>query len=82
MSEPVDRNIVFDVLRRHKIEVSVVVGQKDAVRLVKGELIEVKILGSEVSNRMLQYLQHKFGVPIHHFYHPEDAPLLPGETIQ
>ena len=43
--------------------------------MVYGETIEVKCFAANVSNRVLQQLTRKFShVPIHHFYHPEQAP--------
>lgn len=75
----VDRVTVINVLRRHKVEVSFIPGEKDAALLVKGKNIEVKILENPIGRRMLHYLEHKFGVPIHHFYNPLMAPALPGE---
>lgn len=77
--ESVDRPTVIAVLRKHGVEVSFITGQKDTALLVKGEIIEVKILDNRVGRRMLHYLGRKFSVPVHHFWNPLMVPNSPGE---
>ena len=43
--------------------------------MIYGEIIEVQCFGATVSRRILGHLTRKFNhVPIHHFFHPEQAP--------
>ena len=43
--------------------------------MIYNETVEVKCFQATVSRRLLSQLTRKFPhVPIHHFYHPEQAP--------
>lgn len=50
--------------------------------LTKGNVTEARKITEFVGRRTLHYLQRKFDVPIHHFYHPLKAPQLPDESVQ
>ena len=76
-ADVVSAQTVVDVLRAHGVEVfthQTEQGLEETI-MVYGETIEVKCFIANVSNRVLQQLTRKFpNVPIHHFYHPEQAP--------
>lgn len=61
---------VLHVLRKWKVGVSPDKENPGGYLFVKGKIAESKVLPACVSRKMLQYLQHKFGIWIHHFYHP------------
>jgi hypothetical protein len=62
---------VFRVLRAWRVGASQDPENPGAYLLVKGKVAESKTLPECVSREMLHYLQRKFGIWIHHFYHPE-----------
>jgi hypothetical protein len=72
VSDSIDRAIVIQVLRRNSVSVKEQnTDEPRAYLLVKAERLEVIELHPEVARRMLQYLQRKFGVPIHLFFNPD-----------
>ena len=72
----VSAQTVIEVLRGHNVDV--LMCQQDGLEetlMIYGDVIDVKCFQSTVSRRMLGQLCRKFPhVPIHHFYHPEQAP--------
>lgn len=78
----VDRSVVIDVLRRHGVAVYDQEPGSAKVVLKKGDLMETHEFDESVDRRTLHYLKRKFDIPIHHFFHPHEAPLLPGEKVQ
>ena len=71
----VKRDIVIMVLRAHGVDISQQEsGPGGMLVLAKDELVEARILPDDVGRRLLQYLQRKFRVPVHHFYNPLMAP--------
>jgi hypothetical protein len=69
----VDRAIVLSVLRASGVSVSKCSSDPtgEMVTLAKGDRIEDQKLPDPVGRHMLHYLDYHFGVPIHHFYHPD-----------
>lgn len=79
----VDKKTVISVLRANGVQVyRDEACPPDCVILAKGDRVEMHDLPAIVPRRMLHYLEYHYKVPIHHFYHPEMVPPLPGETIQ
>lgn len=78
----VSRAVVIDVLRRHGVAVYDQDPGSSKVVLKKGDLMEAHEFPQSVNRRKLHYLKRKFDIPIHHFFHPHEAPLLPGEKVQ
>lgn len=66
----VKKSIVLRVLRNNGVSVT---EEADGVILSKGEISEVEYFPALLNRRMLHTLSRKFGVPIHHFYHPESS---------
>lgn len=73
---------VVEVLRRHGVAVYPQEPGSSELVLKKGDLMEVHEFPPSVNRRILHYLKRKFDIPIHHFFHPHEAPLLPGEKVQ
>lgn len=73
---------VEDVLRAHGVELSRDKEDERITVLAKGAYVESYTFQNRVGRRILHRLKRKFDIPIHHFYHPEMAPVPPGETIQ
>lgn len=74
----VAKDTVVQVLRAHKIDVSDVDGSPmPTVKVAKGgdpeHTLKAYPLPDMLNRRMLQHLARTYGVPIHHFYHPEMA---------
>lgn len=73
----VSAQTVVMVLRGHGVDVFMRLrdhGLEETI-MISGETIEVQCFGAAVSRRILGHLIRKFAhVPIHHFYHPEQAP--------
>ena len=77
---------VYDVvlvLRAHGVQLTRerVHGAMASV-MVKGDVIVAEVFSDFVGRRVLQLLQRRFGIPIHHFYHPLMAPAEQEESIQ
>ncbi len=73
----VSAQTVVNVLRGHKVDVSTREGRGgiEETVMIYNETVEVKCFQATVSRRLLSQLTRKFPhVPIHHFYHPEQAP--------
>ena len=62
---------VLRVLEAWKVGISPDVQNPGAYLLAQGNVVESLPLPDCVSRKMLQYLKRKFGIYIHHFYHPE-----------
>jgi len=79
----VDRDTVIQVLHAYHVEVSEDPNEDGCV-IMKGSadnaIPESIPLPSCVGRNMLHYLQRKYGIQIHHFYHPEMR--LASSTIQ
>ena len=81
-SGEVRREDVELVLRAHGVELSHSEEEEGTVTiLAKGEVVEAHQIPEFVGRRLLQRFQWKFGIPIHHFYHPLMAPSKNDETI-
>lgn len=65
----VARNVVMAVLKYHEVLISDQGGHITLSKDTNTEVIELP--DPVVSYRMLQRFHWKYGVPIHHFYHPE-----------
>ncbi len=70
-SGEVDRETIFVVLRFHKVEISPDPNNKGAMLLVRGDIVESKMIPEAVGRRLVQYLKRRFDIPVHHFYRPE-----------
>lgn len=74
------------VLCAHGVEVSRQEQENDDSEkmfiLNKDDLVEGRNFGGTVGRQVLHQLSRKFDIPIHHFYHPLDAPKGPNEKIQ
>ena len=79
----VSRQTVLGVLDAHGVGVSPqgVNGDAHSFTLAKDGVVMDVVLYNGVGRRILHSLQRKLGVPIHHFYHPEMAPLPPGTAV-
>lgn len=77
-SEVVSTQTVIEVLRAHNVDVFTHQRDDNGLEetiMICGEIIDIKCFHATVSRRMLGHLSRKFShVPIHHFYHPEQAP--------
>ena len=76
-ADVVSAQTVVEVLRAHGVDVFTRQTEHGLVETIMayGEAVEVKCFVGDVSNRVLQQLTRKFPhVPIHQFYHPEQAP--------
>jgi len=69
----VPRDNVIHVLNAWKVGVSPDPHNPGAYLLAQGTVVESLPLPECVSRKMLQYLKRKFGIYIHHFYHPDMA---------
>lgn len=79
----VTKHAVLGVLGAHEVEVHQqesngdvqvsMLARRDAVLSIK--------LYDQVGRQVLHKLARKFDIPIHHFYHPEMAPLPPNTPI-
>jgi hypothetical protein len=67
----VDRETIFVVLRFHKVEISPDPKNLGAMLLVRGDIVESKMIPEAVGRRLVQYLKRRFDIPVHHFYRPE-----------
>ena len=78
----VPRRSVLEVLARHGVDVSDYPdgAQSSLVKDGYPPLVLVLTIPDPVENRLLQRLQRKFDIPIHHFYNPLMAPRLPDES--
>ena len=78
MSDPgeVDRAVVIVVLKAQGVGVSVCLDDStgETLTIAKGDRVESQKLPNRVRRRMLHYLQHHYGIPIHYFFHPEMMP--------
>jgi hypothetical protein len=76
----VPRVYVVIVLQAHGVELTEKQSDNATVTImVKNGLVEAIVLPDAVGRRTLHRLQRKFGIPIHHFYHPVMAPSNSGE---
>jgi len=82
MPAEVTRDTVIDVLRRHGVAVYPCEPGSDTLVLVKSDAIEAQLLPAVAGRKLLHYLARKFGVPIHHFFNPLEAPRLPDDHVQ
>jgi hypothetical protein len=41
--------------------------------LIRGEFAESRVLEKEIYPKQIRYFQRKLKIPIHHFWHPEEA---------
>ena len=82
-SGEVSRETVLGVLAAHGVGVSRQEGRGDAqsFTFAKDGVVLSVVLYKYVGRRILHSLQWKLGIPIHHFYHPEMAPLPPGTAV-
>jgi lipase chaperone LimK len=64
---------VLRALRAHGVSAFLEDESRQAYTLERGEFFESAILSGEISARYLQYLKRKLDIPIHHFWHPEEA---------
>lgn len=65
----VGREFVLRVLQENGVSISPQKGTAQGhLVLVKGEILEVRVLEQEVGRRMVRALSLKFSIPIHLFY--------------
>lgn len=71
----VDQDTVIRVLKVHRFTVSKQedINLNDMFSISKGDVSLSMRLPPRVKRRLLHFLSRRFGVPIHHFYHPEMA---------
>lgn len=67
----VDRETVLLVLRHYHVGVADDPENPGCMILIKDEVVESKPIPKLVGKRLLQYFKRRYGVPIHHFYHPD-----------
>ena len=75
-SDGIHSTIAVEVLRAHKVDVSVQSSdenQQELTTMSKGNFVEVQQFPHALSRRMVNRLARLFDVPVHHFYHPELA---------
>lgn len=79
----VSRETVLGVLDAHGVGVSREEenGDAESFTLAKDGAVLSVALHKDVGRRVLHSLQRKLGIPIHHFYHPEMAPLPPDTSV-
>lgn len=79
----VGRETVLGVLHAHGVGMSRQEVSRDAqsFTLAKDGVILEVVLYKGVGRRTLHLLQRRLDIPIHHFYHPEMAPLPPGTAV-
>ena len=59
------------MLRAHDV---FVIEQSDGVYdLIRGEFAESQVLEETIWKKQIRYFQFKLKIPIHHFWHPEEA---------
>lgn len=80
MDNTVPRGDVLLVLEAKKIAVSCLDHALDLYLLAGNGLLEARILPDHVPKMELQYLQRKFDIAIHLFWHPEMLSIKPGEN--
>ena len=76
-SGSVERSVVVRVLLAHGVEVSpdTESGVSDMMLLVKNDIVVSRVLPPFIGRRTTDYLKRTFSIPIHHFFHPEMAPV-------
>jgi hypothetical protein len=78
-SGEVDRETVFNVLRRHKVDVSPDLLQPGNMLMVRGTIALSLPFDAWVKRRTTDLLKRKFGIPVHHFFRPE---MMAFETLE
>jgi hypothetical protein len=88
----VPKETVLSVLRAHKVDVSDVEGDASVTKIARNSASEEELqlkaysLPGTVGRRMLHYLSRTYGVPVHHFYHPEmvsaDTTVIPERIVR
>ena len=74
------KKTVIDVLRAHGVDVSMQDGAGDGTMiLAKGDYLETRVIPDDVGKKLLHYFERHFGVPLHHFYNPNIAPVDPSK---
>lgn len=49
--------------------------------LSKGDVVVEVRLWEKVERKTLHLLSRMVDIPIHHFYHPQELPTMPGERV-
>jgi len=79
MENTVPRLDVLLVLEAKKVAASCLDQARNIYLLAGNGILEARILPDRVPKMELQYLQRKFDIPIHLFWHPEMLSIKPGE---
>ena len=81
-SGSVPLSIIEGVLSAHGVGISSeqVDGRQTTI-LQKRDVVFSVVLMDPVGRRMLHQLKRKLDIPIHHFYHPEQAPVRSSDTV-
>ena len=77
MDEGVPANIVIRVLKAHNVAVSLKDEVLSVYTLEKGDFFEDAVLKDTIGKRYLFTLKRKCGIPISHFWNPEQAESKP-----
>ncbi len=73
MGEGVSPADVIRVFKAHRVSTYLVDEKTHKYTLERDDFMETVILTDEVVSRYLQYFKRKLKIPIHHFWHPEQA---------
>lgn len=73
MSACVPTSNVIRAFKAHRIFFSLVDEESQTYTIEHGDFMETAVLTDEVGKRYLQRLKMKLGIPIHHFWNPEQA---------